>query len=174
MRSTLFLWLLILSTQLLPLSGQAKEIDQQDFINGIFTSNPEKIKLKKIWLTGTKKATVKSILGHPYHKLRVSYWIHPDYPNETIWILHEIGKEKMIDVGIAIKDQKIKKLRILKFRESRGWEVRLPFFTKQFDQNSLSTDYKLTKRVDSISGATLSYRAVTKLARMALFLDQQL
>jgi Na+-translocating ferredoxin:NAD+ oxidoreductase RnfG subunit len=56
----------------------------------------------------------------------------------------------------------------LAFRESRGWEIRYPFFTKQFDQVSLTQKQKLNKTIDNITGATLSVRAVRKLAQLAL------
>ena len=61
---------------------------------------------------------------------------------------------------------------MLVFRESRGWEVRHDFFTDQFKQAQLSDDYHLKQSIDNISGATLSVRAVKKLARIALLLDQ--
>jgi hypothetical protein len=58
------------------------------------------------------------------------------------------------------------------FRESRGWEVRHAFFTDQFDQATLTRNTELDRTIDNISGATLSVRAVTKLSRIALLLDQ--
>ena len=54
----------------------------------------------------------------------------------------------------------------------RGWEVRHSFFTDQFDDASLVKDARLDRTIDNISGATLSVRAVTRLARVALLLDQ--
>lgn len=149
---------------------QAK-IDYQEFLTAAFTSKPVE---NKMWLLAEKKQTVTGILNHPYKKLRVSYWTSSTDKNTSAWILQEIGKEKDIDVGIVIKDGAIQKLRILAFRESRGWEVKLPFFTKQFEQNKLTADNKLLNRVNNISGATLSWRAVTKLARVALYLDSKI
>ncbi len=63
---------------------------------------------------------------------------------------------------------------VLVFRESRGWEVRHDFFTDQFKQAGLKDNHQLDKTIDNISGATLSVRAVRKLAQIALLLDQQL
>ncbi|MEO1898962.1 MAG: FMN-binding protein, partial [Methylococcales bacterium] len=62
-------------------------------------------------------------------------------------------------------------LKVLAFRESRGWEVKHDFFTDQFKQNTLDSHLKLTQAIDGISGATLSVRALTKTARLALFFD---
>ncbi len=143
-----------------------------DFIKQNFVSD-KTVTSNKIWLIGDTKKVIIDILGHPYHQLRVTYWTSSQTPEKSIWILQEIGRERYIDVGIVIENNKIEKLRILAFRESRGWEVKLPFFTKQFDNNSLTEERKLKNRVDSITGATLSWRAVTRLARMALYLDQQ-
>jgi len=144
---------------------------QDSFLSAIFNEQPTE---KKIWLIGEKKKVVTEILNHPYKQLRIGYWTAKDKPMIRVWFLQEIGKEKDIDVGIVIKDNKIQKLRILAFRESRGWEVKLPFFTKQFNQNTLTADHKLSNQVSNISGATLSWRAVTKLARVALYLNKQL
>ena len=67
----------------------------------------------------------------------------------------------------------IKLVRILEFRESRGWEVRYPFFTEQFAGVNLTPEYQLGKRIDGVTGATLSVRAVKKIAALALYLHSQ-
>ena len=71
-----------------------------------------------------------------------------------------------------INNGRIERVRVLIFRESRGWEIRHAFFTDQFDNASLYKDTQLDRHIDNISGATLSVRAVTKLARVALLLDK--
>ena len=93
--------------------------------------------------------------------------------NRTAWILEEVGKEKPITAGIVINNEKIELVKVLVFRESRGWEVRHDFFTNQFKQIALKPDHQLDKSIDNISGATLSVRAVSKLARIALLLDKK-
>ncbi|MEE9352361.1 MAG: FMN-binding protein [Thiotrichaceae bacterium] len=123
---------------------------------------------KHIWLRDGLKKQVNDILMHPYGKLRVKYWMSA---NKSVWILEEVGKEKPITTGIIINKQgKVSKVEILAFRESRGWEIKYPFFLKQFINADLKTNQQLDKNVDGITGATLSVRAVTKLARMALLL----
>ena len=62
---------------------------------------------------------------------------------------------------------------VLAFRESRGWEIRYPFFTEQFSGLTLADDGYLSGPVDGITGATLSVRATEKVARLALWLDAQ-
>ena len=52
--------------------------------------------------------------------------------------------------------------------------MRHTFFTEQFDDASLNNNQsmELDRNIDNISGATLSVRAIKKLARLALLLDQ--
>jgi hypothetical protein len=65
----------------------------------------------------------------------------------------------------------IARIAVLIYRESHGWEVRYPFFTNQFKGATLAATHELDRRIDGISGATLSVRALTRLARVALLLD---
>ncbi|MBL4653741.1 MAG: FMN-binding protein [Flavobacteriales bacterium] len=115
------------------------------------------------------------ILNHDYVGLRARYWQgEGEQAFKTVWILNEIGKEKNITVGIAINKQRIEEIKVLVFRESRGWEVKHDFFTRQFKQLFLGDENRLSKTIDSITGATLSVRAVEKLARIALLLDKEI
>jgi Na+-translocating ferredoxin:NAD+ oxidoreductase RnfG subunit len=72
---------------------------------------------------------------------------------------------------VTVADGAIENVRVLEFRESRGWEVRYPFFTDQFVDARLEDDGRLDRRIDGITGATLSVAAVTRIARIALLLD---
>lgn len=131
-------------------------------------------KPKVIWLTKVLKTKVADILNHDYAGLRVRYWRgDSEQAQQTVWILNEIGKEKNITVGITIIKQRIASLNVLVFRESRGWEVKYDFFTRQFRQLFLQDGQQLNKSIDGITGATLSVRAVEKLARIALLLDKE-
>lgn len=129
------------------------------------------VEKKVIWLDKPTKSEMEEVLGHSYKGLRVRYWIHD---TKTAWILDEIGKEKPITTGIVIDNDKIERIRILAFRESRGWEVRHAFFTDQFSNAALLNNNQLGTNIDNISGATLSVRAVTKLSRIALMLHKKI
>ena len=142
-------------------------LEPSEFINQVFDNNPPKAKV--LWLNKGIKSKITDILSHRYRGLRTRYW---QQHKKTVWILEEIGKEKLITVGIVINKQKIEQVKVLVFRESRGWEVRHDFFTDQFKQLQLHNDSHLSQSIDNISGATLSVRAVKKLARIALLLDQ--
>ena len=144
-----------------------------DFINQVFNDNPPKPDV--LWLDKDLKAQITNILDHKYKGLRIRYWAQIDETTDrTAWILDEVGKEKPITAGIVINKGKIELVKVLVFRESRGWEVRHDFFTNQFKQASLQADQYLDKKIDNISGATLSVRAVSKLARIALLLDKKI
>ena len=160
-----FIFLLYINT--LNAGGVYQEPDA--FIAEVFNNNAPKPGV--IWLNKELKAELKDILGHNYNGLRVRYWQQDD---RTAWILDEIGKDKPITTGIVVNKGRIERVRILVFRESRGWEVRHSFFTEQFDDATLKENSELDRHIDNISGATLSVRAVTRLARVALLLDQQL
>ena len=122
-----------------------------------------------LWVRGDLRAEIESVLGHPFGSLRVRYW---QDGATSAWILDEIGKELPITIGVTVTAGEIGQVRILEFRESRGWEVRYPFFTDQFRRARLVADGKLDRKIDGITGATLSVKAVTRIARVALLLHE--
>ena len=139
----------------------------KDFLLEMFADQVPKSNI--IWLTGDTGATITQILQHKPNTLRWRYWWDK---NRSVWIVKEIGKEKPITVGVVINDNEIEIVRILVFRESRGWQIRYPFFTQQFTGVKINNQTQLNKTIDSISGATLSVRAVKRLSRATLFLHQ--
>jgi hypothetical protein len=160
--------LLLLSLLAFKVSAGGVYQEPDAFIAEVFDNDPPKAGV--IWPDKQLKAQIKEILGHDYRGLRVRYWKHGD---RSAWILDEIGKDKPITTGFVVNRGRLELVRVLVFRESRGWEVRHAFFTDQFNQASLKTDMELDRKIDNISGATLSVRAVTRLARVALLLDQE-
>ena len=140
-----------------------------DFIKQVFNNQPPKAKV--LWLNKDLKNQIVEILDHKYKGLRVRYW---QQDKRSAWVLEEIGKEKLITAGFVINNKQIEQVKILIFKESRGWEIRHDFFTEQFKQAKLQNDHQLDKTIDNISGATLSVRAIRKLASIALLLNQQI
>lgn len=138
------------------------------FIAESFAGHPPPAQL--LWLDEATQREIVAILGHRYPLLRLRYWREG---SRSVWILEEIGKEEPITTGIAIHDGRIERLKVLVYRESRGGEVRYRFFTDQFNGQSLRADRTLDGRVDGISGASLSVDALTRLARLALYLHAQ-
>lgn len=121
-----------------------------------------------LWLTDEMRAAAQDAVGWVPAALRLRYWQAGD---QTAWIMEDIGKDKPITLGIAVSGQRIARVDVLAFRESRGWEIRYPFFTQQFFGLTLDTDGFLSQPIDGITGATLSVRAVERVARLALWLD---
>lgn len=139
----------------------------EEFVAGSFDEQPS---MNSLWLKAPEQQAAESLLGHPYRGLRLRYW---EQGGKTAWILDEIGKEEPITIGVVVADNAIEKVRILTYRESRGGEVRHPFFLTQFEGLFLQPNQRLNERIDGISGATLSVWAVTNISRFALFLHQQ-
>ena len=79
---------------------------------------------------------------------------------------------KPITTGLVINEDRVERIRVLEYRESRGGEVRHPFFTGQFKGAGLTEEHRLDRPIDGISGATLSVRALKKLAALALYLHR--
>ena len=125
---------------------------------------------KVLWLNKPLQQRAATILGHNYQGLRVRYW---QSGNRSAWILDEIGKEQPITTGIVVENNQIVAVDVLVYRESRGGEVQQNFFTKQFEGLTLDKNDKLSKKIDGITGATLSVWALQKVARLALMFDSQ-
>ncbi|MCK5353949.1 MAG: FMN-binding protein [Methyloprofundus sp.] len=154
----------------LPMIATAERYQSsEEFINETFVDAPPKPKL--LWLKKPIKQSSKVILGHSPGFLRTRYW---QQDKKSAWILEEIGKTKPITIGVIINNGKIEQIKVLAFRESRGWEVKHTFFTDQFKQLSLDSELNLDQPVDGIAGATLSVGALTRIARLALYFDQQI
>ena len=172
MRPYRIMWIrsiLIAATLVASLSALAGGTYQQpeDFLMETFAGQPPPP--QAVWLSGALRDEVENLLGHRYPSLRIRYWAQ-----ETLsaWILEEVGKDLPITTGIVVRDGRIEQIKVLVFRESRGGEVRYPFFTDQFKNSKLQEDKQLDHRIDNISGATMSVRALVKQARLALLLHQ--
>ena len=139
-----------------------------DFIKGAFGGKIPPTSVMS--MSGEVKARAKKIMAHNYRQSRVRYW---KQGKRSVWILEEIGKTKPITTGFIVESGKIKSVEILIYRESHGWEVSKPFFTRQFSRATLKSGDQLSKGIKNVAGATLSVRAVSKLARLALYLDSK-
>jgi hypothetical protein len=126
-------------------------------------------KARVLTLSGAQQKQLASILGHKYGQQKVRYWAEG---GKSAWILDEVGKTEPMTTGFIVRGGKLVEVKVLIYRESHGWEVSRPFFTKQFEGASLDGN-RLSKSVDGVVGATLSVRAITKLSAAALYLSQQ-
>lgn len=165
-----FLLLLAIAstTYAFPVWGTDQETEIFRFLQGVYSQPPA---AGTLWLTGELRPTVRSILGHDYPAARLRYW---RIGQRTAWVLEEIGKEMPITVGITVDNDAVERVRVLVYRESRGWEVKNPAFTAQFTGVRLTPRQDLDRSIDGISGATLSVRALIRLARLALLLHRHI
>ena len=162
---SLVLSLLMLSTA----SASSDHISPEEFLQRVFANvEPDS---GTVWLTGETAEVATRILGHKPDYLRLRYW-HAQ--GQEAWIVDEIGKTEPITIGVVISDNAIKDIQVLAFRESRGWEIKHDFFTRQFKGIGLDGRLQLDSVIDGISGATLSVRAMNNVSRLVLYLSQSL
>lgn len=122
-----------------------------------------------LWFTPELKASAKSATGFAPEVMRLRYWRNGD---RTAWILDRIGKEEPISFGVVVENDAIVSIEVLVYRESRGHEIRAPRWLAQF-AGARATPRGIDRRVDNITGATLSVRASVDVARLALFAHRQ-
>jgi len=137
-----------------------------DFLRETFGATPPASQF--IWLDTKLQQSLTQVLGHAYPQLRIRYWRNS---GRTVWILDEIGKEFPITAGFVVADDKIAIARVLIYRETRGDEIHISAFLKQFVGLHIVDD-KLDGRVDGITGATLSVNAMKNMAHAALLLNR--
>lgn len=86
-------------------------------------------------------------------------------------ILNEVGKEEPITFIVGITPQfRVKKVALMVFRETRGWEVEDARFTGQFRGKSEKDPLMVNADIVGVTGATLSSRAFCKGTKKALVL----
>lgn len=142
-------------------------LEPEAFIEQSFTQEPEQ---KVLWLNKDLKHSIEEVMGRSYKGLRIRYWQSGE---RTAWILEEIGKVELITAGFVVDGDEMQEMQVLVYRESHGWEVRFPFFRKQFSGLRLEEGNGLSKRIDGISGATLSVNALVRLSKLALLLHRE-
>lgn len=166
MKKILFAFLVLFSAAVF--SADTVYLEREEFLNQAFAG--EVPKPATYWFVGEKMKRATAVLGRAPLGLRTRYW---QQDARSAWVLEAVGKEMPMTVGIVVENNAIQRLDILTYRESRGWEVQLPAFRKQFEGASAREPQQLDRHIDGISGATLSVRAVTGLSRLALALHSE-
>ncbi len=156
-----------LSALAAPVIAKGTYQEPDAFVAETFGGDPPEPSM--LWIRKSMQRDIMDIMDRKLKTLRLRYWTRD---GRYAYILEEVGKEKPITVGLVVREGEMEKIQILVFREVRGWEVRHPFFTDQFKGVKLDHKLRLDEKIDGISGATLSVRAVTKLARLSLYLFQ--
>jgi hypothetical protein len=136
-----------------------------DFLQQVFSEPPAPALL---WLDNSAQSKLAAVLGHRYGQARLRYW---RVQNQTAWILDEVGKDYPITAGFVVVDNHIARAQVLIYRESRGEEIHLPAFLRQFVGAHIDGEH-LSNKIDGITGATLSVDAMRRMAQAALILNQ--
>lgn len=139
------------------------------FIKEVFEGVSPKPKL--VWMTRRLSQDAEKILEHKPGFMRTRYW---QAGSKTAWILREIGRTQPITIGVVIDKGGIQQIKVLAFEESRGWEIKHDFFTRQFRLAGLTDKLRLDRNIDGISGATLSVLAMKRVANLALLFARSL
>lgn len=73
-----------------------------------------------------------------------------------------VGKFELITYAVALNtDGSVRQVEVLSYRESHGYEIRLPAWRKQFAGKSIKSPLRVGNDIANISGATLSCNHVT-------------
>jgi len=136
-----------------------------DFVAAAFLAPPAPATLE---IAGTLTAAVVRVLGHSYPDRAVSYWRTGD---KTAWILRGRSKSHPFTAGFVVERGRIVRSEVLTYRERRGQEIRSQRFLRQFIGAALRDGHDLDRRIDGITGATISVKSAHNLARLALVFD---
>ena len=142
------------------------EIEEENFLKKIRSS--ENIEKSRIILNKEQLTKIQIPMGDKYKKRIFKYWRTDE---KTVWILNSIGKYKPITAAFVVKECKINSAHVLIYREQHGYEIKYPSFLTQFNSLKINNEFRLTRNIDNISGATLSVNSMDRMARTALILD---
>ena len=120
-------------------------------------------------LDGAAQSQISAALGHNYQQSRLRYW---KANGKTAWVIMDKGKEgyQLTDAAFAVKGGAIDIARVLIYRESHGEEVADASFLNQFP-GAHAVGGQLDRKIDNISGATLSVKMMQRMAAAAIALD---
>jgi len=157
-------WLILLVS---PAAQAAETIYQKpaDFL----AENLPGCSQQALWLDRDAKSRIEQVMDYPIPGVRVRYCRHDV---KTAWILDEVGKTEPITSGIIVDQGTVERVRVLIFRESRGSEVHRGAFVLQYDKAALDDSDRLDRKIDGITGATLSVQALNRQVKLALLLDR--
>lgn len=151
----------------LSFSEEEKVLDVQVYLTKkqaleIAFPGADKVDREKKWLTDAQKKAIGEVCLQKIESNRMTFYVgkREQTPIGYAFIDHEIGKSFPITFMTVLNmDGTVRDVEIMVYREPRGWEVRYPSFMDQFTGRTADSDYRT---VNSITGATLSVRALVK------------
>lgn len=162
MSSRLFVLALALGLGWLP----ASRANPDRFVAAVFATPPPP---RLVAIQGDLAANAATILGRAYPGREVSCWAAD---GQTAWVLTGRGRYGLFTAGFVVRDGRIARSDVLAYKEARGREIQHASFLQQFQGVALDANRELDRRIDGITGATISANSMRNLARLALYLDQ--
>jgi hypothetical protein len=136
-----------------------------DYVGSRFAAPPPAATLV---LNGPVGTGAREILGHAPLVPEVRYWFAE---GQTVWVLHGRHKTGVYIAGFSVQDGRLADVQVLEYRARYGQGIRERSFTRQFADAALNEGRQLDRRIDGITGATISVNSMKNLARLALYLD---
>ena len=120
-----------------------------------------------VTLTKEQASAIEKKTGVNVRKAEVQVWKSADGGH---FIVDEaIGKHELFTIALGLNaDSSVKRIEILDYKESYGYEVRNEAWRKQFTGKTSTASLKLGDDIKNISGATLSCRHVTETVKRLL------
>jgi Na+-translocating ferredoxin:NAD+ oxidoreductase RnfG subunit len=124
--------------------------------------------------TSFRELLVPPAAGEP-HAWRMLVALKGEQPLGVVVADAVIGKFELIDYAVGIaQDGKIRNVEILSYRESHGYEIKLPAWRAQFVGKGADAKLRVGEDIANISGATLSCTHVTDGVRRIVALVERL
>jgi Na+-translocating ferredoxin:NAD+ oxidoreductase RnfG subunit len=164
------------ATSLPVFAQQRVYLTEEQALRLVFPTSEHVVREEKV-LTAAQQADIERRL-----RVRLDGPVQRVYRGETQgradgygMILDEIGRDQAITFMVAIgPDLKVKKVALMVFRETRGWEVQDARFTNQFRGKTARDQLQVGADIVAISGATLSSRAFCRGTKKALLICEAL
>ena len=173
-------WALVGLTIIFALAGEAPlaSADEEEYKLEVYLTKKQALETafpgadqvdrEKKWLTDTQRQAIGKAIGEPVKDRRISFYVGRKNGKTLAYMVidHRIGKSFPITFMVVINPNgTARDVEIMVYREPRGWEVRYESFLRQFFGKRADSDFR---EINSITGATLSVRSVTKGVQKAL------
>jgi len=149
----------LLASSALPLASYSQVyLTEDQALQAIFPD--EAFVRKVIALTPDEVRRIADRSGERVRLTSVVVWVSP---NQNVVFMDEaVGKHEFIPYAVGItREQTVKSIEIMEYRESFGYQIRERAWRRQFAGKDGSAPLKLTKDIVNISGATLSCAHIT-------------
>ena len=123
---------------------------------------------RSLTVEGDRKDLCRETLGYDYPGGKIKYWVHGQ---DSVWLLVAQGKHGLITSRITVEKGVITDFYIVDSREVRFKKSAASGFIEQLKGLCLAGVDRLSGRVDAVTGATVSSKALERTALLALRLD---